>query len=205
MSIPPTFQQIFGAPNHPAPLEDAVLILIDIQREYIDGAVPLEGVHEAAAEARKLLDLARRNGVPVIHVNHAAPAGAPAFNPDGPHFAFHPDVEPLPGEKVVTKHFANAFQGTGLHEIIQATGRKELIIAGDTTHVCVSTTTRVANELYDYRVTVVADATATKALPDPLGGIIPAETVKAAALAELGDAFAVVVKNADAWASFQAQ
>ena len=43
--------------------------------------------------------------------------------------------------------------------------------------------------------TVVADATATRALPDPLGGTIPASVVHRTALSELADRFAIVVKD----------
>ena len=50
MSQPRTFHQIVGAPEHPSPLDSSALVLIDIQREYVDGAVPLENVHKAAEE-----------------------------------------------------------------------------------------------------------------------------------------------------------
>ena len=42
---------------------------------------------------------------------------------------------------------------------------------------------------------MVADATATRDLPDPLGGMIPASVVHRTALSELADRFAVVVKD----------
>jgi hypothetical protein len=55
-----------------------------------------------------------------------------------------------------------------------------------------------------YRTTVVADATATRDLPDPLMcpesyGVQKAETVHRATLAALADRFAIVVRNARAW------
>lgn len=199
MHAPRTFNQIFNAPDHPSPLEKSALVLIDIQREYDDGAVPLANVHEAAAEAGRLLALARENHVPVFHIRHGAGAGAPAFATDSPFVEFLPEVAPQPGETVLWKSHADAFLGTGLAERIRETGREELIIAGDTTGVCVSTSTRTAYEAHGFRVTVVADATATRDVPNPLGGVIPAETVRQAALADLADGFATVVKNADAW------
>ena len=75
MSIPKTFNQIFGAPEHPSPLVQSAPPLIDIQREYVDGAAPLENVQEAALEAGKLLALARERGVPVFHIAHGAGPG----------------------------------------------------------------------------------------------------------------------------------
>ena len=145
------------------------------------------------------LALARENHVPVFHIRHGAGAGAPAFATDSPFVEFLPEVAPQPGETVLWKSHADAFLGTGLAERIRETGREELIIAGDTTGVCVSTSTRTAYEAHGFRVTVVADATATRDVPNPLGGVIPAETVRQAALADLADGFATVVKNADAW------
>lgn len=200
MSRPRTFLELVGAPTHPSPLDRAALVLIDIQDEYVDGALPLAGVHEAAGQAARLLDLARANGVPVFHIVHHGPAGGPVFDPDGPFIGIMPAVAPLPGEPVVLKHHANAFLETALDALIRQTGRDELIIAGNMTHVCVSATTRSAAERHGYRVTVVGDATATRDLPDPQGGgIVPARVVHQAALTELADAFAVVVKDAGAW------
>jgi nicotinamidase-related amidase len=196
---PKSLLQMAGAPAHPSPLDRSALVLIDIQREYADGALPLARVHEAAFEAAKMLDLARRHGVPVFHIAYSSGPGGPIFASDGPYFGFLPEVAPLASEPVVVKPHANAFIKTDLDSLIRRTGRDELIIVGNMTHVCVSATTRAAAEQYGYRVTVVADATASRDLPNPLGGVVEAETVRQTALAELADAFAIVVKDASAW------
>jgi len=61
--------------------------------------------------------------------------------------------------------------------------------------MCVSATTRAALDL-GYRVTLVANAIATRALPNPLGGeTIPARTIHEATLAALADRFSIVVEN----------
>ena len=83
-----------------------------------------------------------------------------------------------------------------MQELIQATGRKQLIIAGCTTHVCVSATARAALDL-GYQSTIVAKATTSRDLVDHKGKKIPAEIVKQVSLAELRDAFAVIVENAN--------
>ena len=51
------------------------------------------------------------------------------------------------------------------------------------THNCVSSTARSALDS-GYRVTIVANATATRDLPDGKGGIIGAATLQAATLGE---------------------
>lgn len=194
-----TFRNIFGIDDSPPPLDQSVLLLIDIQREYRDGRVPLANVDAAANEAGRLLDLARRKGVPVFHIAHDAGPGAPAFASDSVNRDFLPQVTPCEGEPVLFKRYANAFLGTGLADRIHETGRNEVIIVGDTVGVCVSTTTRAAAEEHGLRVTLVADAIAARDVPDPFGGKIDAETVRRVALAELADFFAVIVKDSSVW------
>ncbi len=195
MTQPPrTLLAMAGAPSHPAPLDKAVLVLIDIQREYRDGKLPLPGVDAAAAEAGRLLALAREKGVPVLHIVHHAQPGGALFDPEGPMSAILPEVAPLPGEAIIPKRLPNAFAGTDLAERIRASGRTELILGGFMTHMCVSATARAALDL-GLRTTVVADAAGTRDLPDPLGGVIGAEALHRAALTELADRFAIVVRD----------
>jgi nicotinamidase-related amidase len=92
----------------------------------------------------------------------------------------------------VVKSLPNAFAKTDLDARLKATGRIDLIVAGFMTHMCVSATTRAALDL-GYRATVVAEATATRDLPDGTGGVLEAALVKRVALAELADRFARVV------------
>lgn len=197
VSEPKSLLSLAGAPLHPSPLDKAVLVLIDTQREYTDGALRLTGVDAAVAEAARLLVLARKAGVPVFHVaHHGKPGGL--FDPEGPMGAFIPALAPAEGESVIAKRLPNAFAGTDLDARARATGRSEMILAGFATHMCISSTARAALDL-GWRTTVVADATATRDLPNPLGGITLADAVHAAALSALADRFAVVVKDAGAW------
>jgi nicotinamidase-related amidase len=194
---PPSLLDIVKAPQTASPLAASALLLIDAQEEYRLGRLKLDGIEPAIAEAARLLDLARRSALPVFHIVQHAKAGSPIFNPDGPMVAIVEALRPQPGEPVVVKSLPNAFAKTDLHERIAATGRGELIIAGFMTHMCVSATARAATDL-GYRNTVVAHATATRDLPDPLGGVIAAGTVKRAALAMLADRFAIVVPDSEA-------
>lgn len=186
--------QIVKAPLHPSPLDTSALVIIDAQLEYQNGKLPLDGIDNAVLEAAKLLKLARERGVPVFHVVHHSPAGAPLFAEDGPYAPIMPLLTPAAGEVVVRKTLPNSFAGTDLDALVKSTGRTELIIAGFMTHMCVSATARAATDL-KYRSTVVANATATRDLPDPLGGTIPASVVHRVALTELADRFAIVVKD----------
>jgi nicotinamidase-related amidase len=199
--LPATLLEIAGAPRHPSPPDAAVLILIDHQEEYRSGFLPLSGIEAAVAEAGRLLRFARDRGIPVFHIVHHGRPGAALFDPDGPGVAILPELTPEAGEPVLVKHLPNSFAGTGLADAIRATGRTELILAGFATHMCVASTARGALDL-GLRCTVVADATATRDLADPLGGgIVPAGQVRRAALAALADRFAVIVRDTTAYVS----
>lgn len=191
-SLPQTLFELAGARPEPVKLSNAVLIIIDTQREYVDGALPLVGVDAAIEEIVKLLARARKSGTPVIHIMHKGKGTL--FNPDGRNFEIVAPLHPFAGETVIEKIRVSAFADTRLEEAIQRTGRKNLIIVGFMTHNCVSSTARVARDL-GYVPTIVAAATATRDLPDSKGGVVPAAVLQVASLAELSDRTAWVVQN----------
>jgi nicotinamidase-related amidase len=189
--IPRTLLQIAGATPAPARLDEAVLIIIDAQEEYRSGIVPLEGLDAALHAIAALLAAARAAGAPVVHVVHRGKPGG-VFDPATGRDAILPEVWPLPGEEIVDKALPSSFAHTILQESLLATGRRQLILCGFMTHMCLSTTARAALDL-GYETTIAADATATRALPDPLGGpVISAAELHRTALAELADRFAIV-------------
>ncbi|MBI3453058.1 MAG: cysteine hydrolase [Rhodospirillales bacterium] len=198
MTAPRTLLQMAGAPLAPSPWAEAALVIIDAQMEYVNGGLPLPDAKPALAALARVLDLARQQGAPVIHVVHHGRPGGALFDPDGAFARIAPEAAPKDGEPIIAKSLPNAFAKTTLQATIAATGRKELVAVGFMTHMCVSATVRAALDL-GYRTTIVADAAATRDLPDPLGGIAPAQTVHRATLAALADRFAIVVRNAGAW------
>lgn len=195
MTEPRTLLQMAGAPAAPARFSEAALVVIDAQGEYRDGALPLDGITPALERLRDLLARARAAGTPIIHIAHRGRPGG-LFNRDGRGGAIFLEAAPREGEPVIEKTLPNAFAGTDLRERLAATGRPKLLIAGFMTHMCVSSTARAALDL-GFSTTIVADATATRALPDPLGGeALPAAAVQRAALAALADRFAIVAPAA---------
>ena len=97
---------------------------------------------------------------------------------------------------MIVKQFPDAFVQTELHDRLQAGSAHNLLLAGFMTHMCVNSTARGAFNL-GYAPTVVAGATATRALPGPTGDI-PAATLQAASLAAIADLFGIVVPNSSA-------
>ena len=197
MSEPKTLLQMAGVEATPAAWDDSVLVMIDYQREYADGGLPLSGVDTALDAGGRLLALARSQGAPVIHVQHRGQPGG-LFDPDGEMFALCRAVAAAADEAVVVKALPNAFAGTELADKLAASGRKSIVVAGFMTHMCVSSTARAALD-QGYGCTIVADACATRDLPDGAGGVVTAGELQRAELAALADRFAIVVGDAAAW------
>jgi nicotinamidase-related amidase len=194
MTLPKTLRDHSGIAWPAATFADAVLLLIDAQREYTEGKLRLHGVAAAVDTIAGLLEQARRAGTPIVHVAQNGKPGSALFDPNGPMSRFITGIAPRDGEITVVKSLPNAFAKTELDAKLKATGRSNLIVAGFMTHMCISATTRASVDL-GYRTTIVADGTATRDLPDGSGGTIDAATVHRVALAELGDRFATVVPN----------
>ncbi|QPB20621.1 isochorismatase family protein [Rhizobium sp. 007] len=196
--VPLTLLQHAGVTPKAADWSKSVVVVIDAQNEYVDGGLPLHGIAAPVGEIRKLLDAARRDGVPVIHIVHHAAPGSGHFAIGSHGAKIIPTLTPADGEAVIPKTLPNAFAGTtlaaALAAIAKQTGRSDVILVGFMTHMCVSAAARAALDL-GIKATVIASAALSRDLPDPLGGMIPAETVHRTALAEIADRFATVVPD----------
>lgn len=193
MSEPKTLLELAGADLKPATVSNATLVLIDYQNEYVAGPLGLPGATPAIERAARLLALARDAGAPVIHVAHRGRPGG-LFDRDAERGQIIAALAPRTGETVVEKGLPNAFAGTDLHGALGKTARKDIIIAGFMTHMCVSSTARAALDL-GYRVTIDAGACATRDLPDGAGGRVEADVVHKVALVELSDRFAIIARD----------
>lgn len=193
MTSRPTLRSMLALPDAPASLAKSVLILIDCQNTYREGIMQLEGVEPALAECAKLLKRARDAGRPVIHIQHDDGPGSP-YDVSAPIGAIADIVAPRAGETVITKAYPSSFEQTNLDAELKRIGAEDLVLAGFMTHMCVNSTARAAFN-HGYRPTVVANATATRSLPNPVGGALSAADVHNGALAGLADLFAIVVAS----------
>ena len=188
----PTLRELTGMPDAPAGLSASTLVMIDCQNTYTRGVMALEGVEAALDQAAELLERARSAGRPVIHVMHDAGEGSP-YDVHAEIGAIVDRVAPREGEPVVVKNLPNAFVGTDLDERLHALGASNLILAGFMTHMCINSTARGAFS-GGYAPSVVASATATRALPGP-NGAVDAGALQTASLAAISDMFGVVVPD----------
>jgi nicotinamidase-related amidase len=188
-----TLLQLAGADLNPPRLSDACLVMIDLQNEYLSGPLALPDAQAAAANAAQLLARARQQGAAIFHIAHRGKAGG-MFDRAAERGAIIASVAPQAAEPIIEKELPNAFAGTDLQAQLAATGRKNIVLAGFMTHMCVSSTARAALDL-GFRTTVDAESCATRDLPDGRGGIIAARTIHDIALAELSDRFALIARG----------
>ena len=174
-------------------LDDAALIVIDIQAFYFPaGMGPLNGPEAAAKQAARVIAAFRAAGRPVIHVQHL-PKDVDTPDPTGiqEQYRIHPDVLPAQGEIVVGTHHANSYRDTELLAILRELGVETLVVTGMQTHMCVEAAVRAAAD-FGFEVTVIHDACATRDLEFD-GTTVPASQVHAAALAAMSGSYAQVV------------
>ena len=193
-----TLRDITGMGQTPTGLKDATLVMVDCQNTYREGIMQLTNVEPAILEAKKLLQMARDLGRPVIHIRHDAGIGSP-YDVTASIGQISDEVAPIKGESVITKNYPNSFWNTDLEAQLRELGAQNLVIAGFMTHVCIDSTSRGAFNL-GFNPTVVANACATRALALHNGKVIEAQTMHESALAALRDLFAVVVEDSRALA-----
>ncbi|MFD4458604.1 cysteine hydrolase family protein [Nocardia sp. NPDC058480] len=181
-----TLRALNGFDETPASLTNSTLVLIDYQNTYTQGVMELTGWEQALDAAAELLTAARAAGTPVIHVINDGGKDTP-YDITTDIGRIHPQLSPTPGEPTVVKSVPNAFVNTELAELIDATGKPNLIIAGFMTHMCVTFTTEGAF-LRGNTPTIVASACATRPLGD-----VPAAQLHASALAIITDLYGIVV------------
>ena len=135
------------------------LLIIDLQQGmFTAGPAPHDG-EAVLSRVAGLIERARAEGVPVLHVRHDGGADDPLAR-GTPGFEIHPKVAPATGEPVFEKTECNAFHRTGLHDALRRLGVHRLVIAGMQSEYCIDTSCRAAHDL-GYRVVLVEDGHTT--------------------------------------------
>ncbi|QIJ75896.1 isochorismatase family protein [Methylobacterium sp. NI91] len=127
--------------------EDSVLVLIDHQ-PYQLANLNSHDPHMVVNNTTALAKSAKVFGVPTILTSVIAERGGVIF----------PQVtDVFPGQEVIDRTFINTWEDEKVVDVVKATGRKQLIIAGLWTEICVAMPAiQAAGEGWD--VTVITDA-----------------------------------------------
>lgn len=175
-------------------LDNSVLLLLSAQQEFNPtyGKIPAHNFKTSSESLRFCLETARQNKVPVIHVMNVCDPNSELFTLGSVTTKPIQFLEPKSNEKVIMKTTPNGFLKTNLKDEIDSTGRKNLIIAGYSTHLSVDATTRAAYEL-GYNVTIVGNACGDRDLPDGMHNMVLGKNLHQATLATLNDQYAKVV------------
>ena len=142
------------------------LLLIDLQNDYFpNGTFPLADTEATLSNVEQAIAVASRQGMAIIHIQHVADPElgiAPFFNAGTPGVDIHPRVlAAAPEAPVLVKRYADSFEQTGLHELLQRMDVDELLLCGMMTQNCV-THTALSRQADAYAgVTVLTDACTT--------------------------------------------
>lgn len=132
---------------------NAALLVIDVQNGVVEGAHARDAV---VANIASLVAKARRDGVPVVWVQHHSDhltRGSEVWR-------IVPELDPGGAEPLVEKAWGDAFEDTALETVLSGLRAGRLIIAGAQTDACVRSTLHGAF-VRGYDVTLVGDAHTT--------------------------------------------
>jgi len=164
-----------------------VLLVIDVQNEYVTGKLRVEypDISKSIEKIGLAIDTAVANSIPVVAVQTVMPAGAPIFA-DGSHgAALHEVVASRMQNHYIRKPLPSCFAETGLAEWLHERHIDTVTICGFMTHNCDFATVSDAMHL-GYSVEFLSDAS----------GSVPYENRAGAASAEeLHRAFCVVMQS----------
>ena len=137
------------------------LLVIDVQREYFDGALPVSYPVGHLDSILGVMDSAAQAKVPTAVIrHHQADANSRIFRLNSEMWQLHPDVAARPRDVLIDKQLPGSFTNTKLGEWIEKMAVDTVSIAGYMTHMCCDTTARQAFHR-GLTVEFIRDATGT--------------------------------------------
>ena len=147
------------------------LLVIDVQREYFDGALPITHPAGHLEKILHVMDEAAKAGVPTAVVrHHQADPESPIFRLNSDMWQLHEEVEKRPRDLLVDKQYPGSFTNTSLEEWLNSVEAKTISIAGYMTQMCCDTTARQAFHR-GYQVEFLSDATGTLDVENEAGSV----------------------------------
>jgi nicotinamidase-related amidase len=133
---------------------NSALLVIDVQNCVVAGAHERDAV---VANVGSLVERARREGVPVVWIQHSDEDIVRGSDD----WLIVPELAPGDAEPLVEKHYGDAFEDTGLEAVLSGLGVGRLVVVGAQTDACVRSTLHGAFAR-GYDATLVSDAHTTE-------------------------------------------
>lgn len=146
-----------------------MLILIDIQKEYISEERPfyLKGIEPSLERCKQLLLFARLNNWEVVHVQHSNGTESSRFNPKTTFFNFIDGFEPLESELHFVKNdfscYSNVEFSNYISNFVKENDQQRIIVCGYNTVMCCLSTLEEAKRK-NHKMELISDASYAKAL-----------------------------------------
>jgi nicotinamidase-related amidase len=132
---------------------NSAVVVIDVQRDVVANAFRRD---EVVANIASLVERARKEGAPVIWVQHSDDELVKGS--EG--WAYVYELRMADDEPVVHKQFGDSFEGTNLDELLQERGVERLVVCGAQTDACIRSTLHGAIAR-GYNAMLVSDAHTT--------------------------------------------
>ena len=147
------------------------LLVIDVQREYFDGALPIRHPVGHLDNILEVMDAAQDAGISVVVVRHHQPdPDSPLFRKGSDMWQLHDEVASRPRDVLIDKQLPGSFTNTPLDAFLKERGIETVTIAGYMTQMCCDTTARQAFHR-GYNVEFLRDATGTLDVENKAGSV----------------------------------
>lgn len=148
-------------------MEKEAIILVDFLNDFVTGPIGQASALEVIPRAKKLIEEARKKGVPLIYANDAHIEGVDnELKIWGPHALAGsqgadvvPELAPQKGDHIVHKRRYGAFFQTHMQMLLSELGVDTVYVCGLYTPLCVRHTVAEAY-FHGFKVFLIDDATA---------------------------------------------
>jgi len=147
------------------------LLVIDVQREYFDGAFPIRHPVGHLEHILDAMDTAAKSDVLTAVIRHHQPdPESPVFRKDSEMWQLLDEVESRPRDVLIDKSLPGSFTNTPLADFLTDNDVDTVTIAGYMTQVCCDTTARQAFHR-GLSVEFLSDATGTLDVENKAGSV----------------------------------
>ena len=147
------------------------LLVIDVQREYFEGAFPIRHPVGHLERILEMMDVAKQADIPTVVIRHHQPdLESPVFRKGSDMWQLHDEVESRPRDVLIDKQLPGSFTNTDLELFLKERNIDTVSIVGYMTQICCDTTARQAFHR-GYKVEFLQDATGTLDVQNKAGSV----------------------------------